>query len=106
MSNIQERLLAAEPFCLGPSMTHISNAHECIAVVVPDKADGGFNAFVANLKGIHSQGETVDEAIANIREASQATIAHYIQKGIRIPWEEVEESPPVGAVVRRILVHV
>ncbi len=35
----------------------------------PDTEDGGFNVSCPALPGCHSQGDTVEEAIANIREA-------------------------------------
>ena len=31
--------------------------------------DGGYHAFVPSLKGCHSQGDTLDEATENIKEA-------------------------------------
>jgi len=37
--------------------------------VVIEKDEHGFYAWCPELKGYHSQGQTLDEAIANIREA-------------------------------------
>ncbi len=37
--------------------------------------DGGFNVSCPALPGCHSQGETVDEAIKNIKDAIQGCIA-------------------------------
>lgn len=39
------------------------------ASVVIEKDEYGFYAWCPELKGCHSQGRTLDEAIANIREA-------------------------------------
>ena len=39
------------------------------ASVVIEKDEHGFYAGCSELKGCHSQGRTLDEAIANIREA-------------------------------------
>jgi len=39
------------------------------ASVVIEKDEHGFYAWCPELKGCHSQGQTLDEAIANIREA-------------------------------------
>jgi len=39
------------------------------ASVVIEKDEHGFYAWCPELKGCHSQGRTLDEAIANIREA-------------------------------------
>ncbi|MHA3773799.1 type II toxin-antitoxin system HicB family antitoxin [Verrucomicrobiota bacterium sgz303538] len=38
-------------------------------VIMEREADGGFHAFCPALKGCHSDGETEEEAMANIREA-------------------------------------
>ena len=39
------------------------------ASVVIEKDENGFYAWRPELKGCHSQGDTLDEAMANIREA-------------------------------------
>lgn len=39
------------------------------ASVVIEKDEHGFYAWCPELKGCHSQGQTLDEALANIREA-------------------------------------
>ena len=39
------------------------------ASVVIEKDEHGFYAWCPELKGCHTQGQTLDEAIANIREA-------------------------------------
>jgi len=39
------------------------------ASVVIEKDENGFYAWCPELKGCHSQGDTLDEAMANIREA-------------------------------------
>jgi predicted RNase H-like HicB family nuclease len=41
-------------------------------VILEREADGGYHAFCPALKGCHSQGDTLDEAVANIREAIEA----------------------------------
>lgn len=38
-------------------------------VVTPDPEDGGFTVSCPALPGCHSQGETIDEALENIRDA-------------------------------------
>ncbi|MDD2716802.1 MAG: type II toxin-antitoxin system HicB family antitoxin [Candidatus Wallbacteria bacterium] len=37
--------------------------------VILEKDDSGYYIFCPELKGCHSQGDTVEEALANIREA-------------------------------------
>jgi predicted RNase H-like HicB family nuclease len=41
-------------------------------VILEREEDGGFQAFVPALKGCHTQGDTVDEALANAQEAIAA----------------------------------
>jgi antitoxin HicB len=38
-------------------------------VISPDNEDGGFNVSCPAIPGCHSQGETREEAVENIREA-------------------------------------
>jgi len=41
-------------------------------VILEPEAEGGFHIWCPALKGCHSQGETREEAVANIREAMAA----------------------------------
>ena len=38
-------------------------------VILELEADGGYHSFCLELKGCHSQGDTKEEAIVNIKEA-------------------------------------
>ena len=42
-----------------------------LKVLLRPEAVGGYSASVPALPGCHSQGETIDEALANIREAAE-----------------------------------
>jgi antitoxin HicB len=42
----------------------------------PDFEDGGFNASCPSLPGCHSQGDTVEEALSNIREAIELCLSY------------------------------
>ncbi len=52
-----------------------------IKVIVHDAEEGGFWAEVPALPGCGSQGETIDELIANIREA----IAGWLDADVPMP---------------------
>ena len=41
-----------------------------LKVLVRPETDGGYSVSVPALPGCHSQGETLDEALANVREAA------------------------------------
>ena len=38
-------------------------------VILEPEAEGGYHAFVPALRGCHTQGDTLEEALANIHEA-------------------------------------
>ena len=45
------------------------------AIVVPEPEAGGFSASIPALPGCHTQGETLEEVRANIREAAEGWLA-------------------------------
>lgn len=55
-----------------------------IRVVLEASEEGGFTVYVPSLPGCISEGETEEEALANIREA------------IKLYLEPVEDDLPVG----------
>jgi len=44
-------------------------------IVKEDKEDGGYNVSCPALPGCHSQGETVEEALENIKDAIEGCLA-------------------------------
>lgn len=42
--------------------------------LIPDVEDGGFVVESPSLRGLHTQGDSIDEAIANGREAALALL--------------------------------
>jgi predicted RNase H-like HicB family nuclease len=81
---------------------HGDNARICRALFCPE-ADG-FSVFALRLPGVASQGDTLDEAIANIRDAFAAAIDVYASEGGEIPWDDAEVERPSGSFERWILV--
>lgn len=59
-------------------------------ILVPDP-DGGYVVEVPSLPGCYSQGETVEEALANIREAIELHIETMIEDGEEVP-EDIGET--------------
>ena len=45
-----------------------------LKVLIQPEAEGGFSVSVPAMPGCHSQGDTLDEALANIREAADLWI--------------------------------
>jgi antitoxin HicB len=66
-------------------------------VVLEPDPEGGYVAVVPAFPGCYSQGATVDEALANAREAIELTIEDMRTRGETIP-------DPAGEVVRRVAV--
>lgn len=62
--------------------------------VIFEKEDGGgYHVFCPTLPGCHTQSETVEEGIANIREAMQLYIATLIEDGLPVPHEDIFIKP-------------
>ena len=58
-------------------------------ILIPDRESGGYVVEVPSLPGCYSQGETREEAIANIREAIDLHIERLIAHGQEVP-EDIE----------------
>ena len=56
--------------------------------VVIEKDEDGYFVLCPELQGCYSQGDSYEEAIANIREAIQLTIEDMIENGEEIPHFE------------------
>lgn len=77
-------------------------AYACHVIVC--KEDEGFSAFAADLPGTVGQGETVKEALDNIREALELSLEVYIERG-RIPWQPADIEGDIECE-KRIVVNV
>jgi predicted RNase H-like HicB family nuclease len=55
--------------------------------------DGGYHAMCPSLPGCHSQGDTLDEAVANIREAIEVYLDSMIAHGEKPPIEDILIKP-------------
>ena len=56
-------------------------------VILEREADGGYVASVSVLPGCVSQGDTKEEALANIREAAELYIEDCLDSGDVVPQE-------------------
>lgn len=66
-------------------------------VILKQEPDGGYVAHAPALPGCVSQGDTREEALANIREAVQLYIEDCIEAGDPMPKEVGRESIDVEA---------
>ena len=55
----------------------------------PDREAGGFVVNVPALPGCATQGETVDEALANAREAIELVLEDMAERGETVPDDQV-----------------
>ncbi len=62
-------------------------------VILEREPDGGFHAYCPTLKGCHSQGDSLDEAIDNIREAIDIYLESVEAHGEPIPQEDLLITP-------------
>jgi len=52
------------------------------AIVLPEPDAGGYSASIPALPGCHTQGETLDEVRANLREAAEGWLAVAHEDGL------------------------
>lgn len=67
-----------------------------LKVLVRPEVQGGFSVSVPAMPGCHSQGDTLEEALANIREATNLWIEVVAERATRdaqlsAPQSEVQE---------------
>jgi len=62
-------------------------------IILEREADGGFHAYCPALRGCHSQGDSLDEAVDNIREAIEAYLESVEAHGEPIPQENLFIKP-------------
>ena len=58
------------------------------SVVVHEAEEGGYWVEVPALTGCYSQGETVEEALANVKEAIDVYLEALREQGSQIPRDE------------------
>jgi predicted RNase H-like HicB family nuclease len=67
-------------------------------IVLDREEDGGYHAFCPALPGCHTQGDTYDEAIENIKDAIRLYIESLTSHGEKIPIEDIAIKPLKVAV--------
>jgi predicted RNase H-like HicB family nuclease len=83
---------------------HHGNLYRCQVYLYHEK-EGGFSVIAASLPGVASQGETEQQALANITEAFAGVISVYEESGGKIPWTDRPREPGPGAVARWVFVN-
>jgi predicted RNase H-like HicB family nuclease len=68
-------------------------------VLIEKDEDGGYIATVPELKGCHTQGETIAEIMANIDEAVKLCLEVHIKDGIQVFNQNFVESKQFELVI-------
>lgn len=74
-------------------LNHRSNALHHYTVVFEREPDGGYHAFYPALKGCHSQSDTYEETVINIKEAISLYLESLRAHGETPPNEELLIQP-------------
>ena len=64
---------------------HAAPARKIFRVVCENELDGGYHIFCPSLPGCHTQSETVEQGLRNIREAIELYVDTLIEDGLPIP---------------------
>lgn len=88
MTTMTEYSVASFPVQVG-EWRSIQGSYVCRFIVIPEE-DGGFSVHATELPGVVSEGDTVEEAIENIKDAFRESILSYKEAGESIPWAPVE----------------
>ena len=62
-------------------------------VLLEKEEDGGYHAFCPALPGCHTQGDSYDEAIDNIKDAIRLYIESLEAHGEKAPHEDITVKP-------------
>jgi predicted RNase H-like HicB family nuclease len=60
-----------------------------LTVIFEKEDEGGYHVLCPALPGCHTESETVEEGIHNIREAIQFYIQSLIEVGLPVPEEDI-----------------
>lgn len=67
-------------------------------IILEREDDGGYHAFCPALPGCHSQGDTYDEAVENIKDAVKLYIESLLAHGEKAPEDDITIKPLKVAV--------
>lgn len=67
-------------------------------VILDRELGGGFHAYCPALRGCHSQGDSLDEALQNMREAMEAYLESMAAHGEDPPREDLLIKPVEVAI--------
>ena len=69
-------------------------------VIIEKDQESGFTVHVPALRGCLSQGETREEALANVKEAIEVYIEALLEDGLTVPTEVGREAVEIEVAAR------
>ena len=69
------------------------DATHYFTVIFEKEQDGGYHVFCPTLPGCHTQSESVEEGLVNIREAIHLYLESLIEDGLPVPREDILIKP-------------
>ena len=69
-------------------------------VIIEKGQESGFTVHVPALRGCLSQGETREEALANVKEAIEVYIEALLEDGLTVPTEVGREAVEIEVAAR------
>lgn len=77
-----------------------------VSVELEPERSGGYSAYVTDLPGCVSQGDTKAEAIKNIREAFIGCMSAYRAEGQIVPWDLTTPKKKRGSEYMHVVVEI
>jgi predicted RNase H-like HicB family nuclease len=62
-------------------------------VILEKEEEGGYHVFCPALPGCHTQSQTIEDGIRNIREAIELYIESLVEDGLPVPEEDILIKP-------------
>jgi len=62
-------------------------------VIFEKEDEDGYHVFCPTLPGCHTQSETIEEGVENIREAIELYVGSLVEDGLPIPTEDILINP-------------
>ena len=84
----------------GPRLPPILNtwiSHARLSLSLPLKEEGGYHVYAPDLPGLHTQGDTLDEATANAQEALDLYVEGLREGGRSLDAGVIRRKFPVPA---------
>jgi predicted RNase H-like HicB family nuclease len=88
------------------SWNALKSSYDCEVAFFPSEESPGYTAVATKFPGVVSQGDSLDDAVCNVKEALEAAIACYLLDGEAIPTKPNWFEFPAGSIKRRVRVDV